>query len=479
MRLAVRRQLLHSGGRESTDALQTAKQMHKPQVYFGAIDRQMEHFVDREAFRRALVYGVLFQGDLVIPDIFLYISNQLAEMVMTDEFGPLFLRSCLRNGAIIPAFRKDPHGSFRDSLQQINSQGIQGVLSQASEIADTLQAMVRGKRLQYLLWPNTPLSVGYKATLERAFLSQSLPSGCSSLEQFWESTEKIRLEVIGGTPPDQLGGLRRGDVYNSLASYLHSSSNVVQDIRMIWDDLEDEHLASTAQRLLKWVNYCYYFNQGTMFALDPSLAALDNLDSEFARHLAQLQGGASGAPVFVNQFRLPSTDALLTVDPAYVFEVRDSEVGADYFDALAAWKDSPCPATAEVLLNSLQCYTSRLRGLYLERGRSVFHWDCSLRALIPGGPGWRGVVRETVAEIGNSYASSVVPGIGLASIVGKVAAVSYEWLPAWAHDALDPLLGVGNVRFDVEEQMTRIGEARQMNLKTDASFESPLPPPTL
>jgi hypothetical protein len=44
--------------------------MRLPSVYFGAADRQMEYFLDAESFYDSLVSGLLFQGNIIIPDIF-------------------------------------------------------------------------------------------------------------------------------------------------------------------------------------------------------------------------------------------------------------------------------------------------------------------------------------------------------------------------------------------------------------------------
>ena len=53
--------------------------MRLPSVYFGAADRQMEYFLDAESFYDSLVSGLLFQGNIVLPDIFFYISEHIAD----------------------------------------------------------------------------------------------------------------------------------------------------------------------------------------------------------------------------------------------------------------------------------------------------------------------------------------------------------------------------------------------------------------
>jgi len=447
--------------------------IHKPQVYFGAGDRQMEAFLDREAFRRSLMYGVLFHGDQVIPDIYLYISTLLAELVESDPSGCAFLGTCVRNGAVIPAFRRDTKGSFRENLDDIQREGIQGVHTRAADIANKLQEAVRGRRLQYLVWPTQPFSVGYKATVERVFLASNTPPGATQLEQFWESTGEFRAAVVGDTEHDTLGGFRRGDLYNSVARYVSAGSGPVHDIRAVWQGIEDQQMAGSVRRILKWLNYCYHYNQGRMFALRPALASLDPLDTDFALLLAQLDAGPGSAPIFQQCFQFPSVDALLTVDADRIFEIRDSDYGADYFEALSAWQHAPSEDAAQVLLDKLDRYTSRLRGLYLEHGRSVVNWEWFLRAIIPGGKSrWGSVAKETGIEVSKELAGSVIPGVGLTSLVGKLAAATYESLPSSAQAALGPALGIGRrVRIDVERKTTRTGEEGIGEVPRDASFE--------
>lgn len=96
---------------------------HKPLVYFGATDRQMESFLDAEAFRRALVYGVLFHGDQVIPDIFLWISNRLAEFATIDPCAQAFLEACVRNAAIVPSFQQTLTEIFEKTSNRYDVKG--------------------------------------------------------------------------------------------------------------------------------------------------------------------------------------------------------------------------------------------------------------------------------------------------------------------------------------------------------------------
>jgi hypothetical protein len=146
----------------------------KPEVYFGACDRQMESFCNYRSFQEALVYGLLFHGDLVVTDIFFYISSHLRAALLDDQFASNLIITSVRNGAIIPAFRREGTVGFQQNLNEIIAEGIQGVHERAAEIAKTLDEGLAGRRLHPMTWPKEPVSVGYKQTLEHALLSQNI-----------------------------------------------------------------------------------------------------------------------------------------------------------------------------------------------------------------------------------------------------------------------------------------------------------------
>ena len=63
-------------------------------VYFSAADRQMENFLDKDAFDRSLLLNVLFQAGILVPDILFCISGGL-EAHLKNPSLTLF-EACLR-----------------------------------------------------------------------------------------------------------------------------------------------------------------------------------------------------------------------------------------------------------------------------------------------------------------------------------------------------------------------------------------------
>ena len=99
----------------------------------------MEFFVRFGGLREALVYGIRFQGNLVIPDIFVFISTHMAELLLRDYLSRNFIVYAIRGGDIIPAFRSDSGGNFRAALEMIRKPpSIQGLHPDADQIAALL-----------------------------------------------------------------------------------------------------------------------------------------------------------------------------------------------------------------------------------------------------------------------------------------------------------------------------------------------------
>jgi hypothetical protein len=443
------------------------------------MDRQMDSFLDSEGFWRALVHGVMFHGDLVIPDVLLYNSQTLGNLVGDDTPNTPnkeFIAYGFRTGAIIPSFRYECGGSFVENLKAIQGEGIE-IDPRGPATAEFLEKAVRGVEGRYRIWPDKPLSVGYKSMLERTLLAESLSSGSPDMEEFWENTRDMRAMVLESTVPDSRGGLRRGDIWKNLIKFLHAeeaSRYEARSVRAAVDDVKDKRLRIIAQRFLKWLDYSYQFNQAVNLDLHPSLLSMDELDSEFSRYLAAIPVDSDPAKRVSQSFQLPSPDALMTIDPAALFELR-SRLGNDYFGAVAAWQKHQSPETANVLLDKLHAYSKGLVSLYLAHGRSVTNWMWHLHAIIPAEKSctsWRVVGGDAVVEAVMQILGSLIPGISACTLFGKLAAACYHSLPPAPGEMLAKLVGVGKrLEFEAEPKLSRtIVHLRESQANSDATF---------
>jgi hypothetical protein len=176
--------------------------MKLPSVYFGAADRQMEYFLDTESFYDSLISGLLFQGNIVIPDIFFYISEHIADLVTrkgSNYFGAGrnepsdFFIAGLQEGIIIPSFRNKGIESFRENYRSIVEEGIQGLLPEAESIATSLgNAAERSSRFNPSYWPEEYLSEGFEERTKEVLLTEIATDQSPVLDGIWDNTRDKR-----------------------------------------------------------------------------------------------------------------------------------------------------------------------------------------------------------------------------------------------------------------------------------------------
>lgn len=432
------------------------------EIYFGACDLQMEEFIDLTAFKRSMILGILFQGDLAIPDIFFYITRYIPEIIKSDGPARDFIASALRNDAVIPIYRSAKDTDFRSSLAKIRTDKIQGVHPQADLVCDFLEKAVRGKKLHHRLWPDAAVSVGYRQILERCLGAEPAGGISSSFEQFWNRTHDIRSAVFDRLRPDDRGGYRRGDVMNAVNFYFTKTQARIDDVKAIWSNLPEKSNIDDVKRLLKWYTYAYQFNQGRMFELYPSLASMDDVDAEFSRVLATLAKEDEAGVIWRDNFAIPGDAALLTIDPDFIFEVRNGHTGTDYFEAVEDWQKEPSEQASNILLDRLSKYTDELNRLFVAKGRNVFNWEWHVNAYIPD----RNIWNKTGLELAKDAIGGVIPHFGLLSLVAPIGAATYQWWPV----SMREKLGVNNrIRLEIESQTKRTRPAT--TLKIDASFK--------
>lgn len=440
----------------------SARLSNNREYFFGASDLQMEAFADISFFKRSLLHHVLFHGDLIIPDVFLYISNRLHHIVVSNDPIRSFLEASLRGGAIMPAFRSDEKNNFRDNLAEIRGQEIQGLHPAADDICSFLEAAVRGKRQHYRTWPKAPLSVGYLHTLERVFLSDPVTAKSAAFEKTWTRIGAMRRTILETVARDSFGGVRRGDLMNAMHLYVNNEKQVVNDVRAIWKDLRDQDAISDVKKFIKWFNYAYQYNQGRMFGLGPALGAMDEIDVEFSSHLCATSPEEQDGRLWSDTFVIPSEEALLTVDARFLFDVRDGQTGNDYFKAVEAWQRQPSEESSNVLLDRLKAYTTELCRLYIAKGRNLLNWEWHIKAHIPEDKIWN----KAGLALAKDVIGGLIPHFSLLSLIGPLGAATYAWWPA----SLARPLGIDNrIRLEVDAVTKRSQIAS--NRLTDASFK--------
>jgi hypothetical protein len=250
----------------------------------------------------------------------------------------------------------DRKGIFKSNLAHIREQGIQGVGDRVDRMCDFFEDASKGERFYYRVWPQSPFSVGFKSLIEKVLDDSFIVINPSaSLCKFWDDTEALRRHVLDSMELDGLGGLRRGTVHNAILRWCSGKTTTVGGIEDILVEIGDEQV-ETIKRFLKWVTYCYQYNQDRMLDLRPGLLSVDEIDHEFVRRAAYLNEDLSGSMI-TETFRFPSAEAILTVDPDEILDMRNKGGGLEYFHAVERGQEKPSETSACLVLDALEKYT--------------------------------------------------------------------------------------------------------------------------
>ncbi len=329
-----------------------------PPTYLSIADRQMEALTNTPAgFVKSMIYRVLFcREKLLIPDIYFFISKQIAKHVLNDGGSHSFLATCIEKGHVIPAFRQSTEIGFLNARKEIQTTDIQGVRKDtAEEVALALEvAADRAVDFKYKVWPGD-LGLGFQHDLYRLLVTPDMPpttmevAGLSQdvLNKIWYDTKKWRTECIPAALERTCivagQGIRRGAIMNAVAADIGFRCDRIDDIGdLIRFASNDPQMNATAlETFFRWVCMCYYSNHANAFGCSPSFPRFDGLAAAIGQNL--ITGFATGdddesqVQQLTLNLTVPAFSVLLSMNPTDLLDVR-SHAGSDYFEALLRWE---------------------------------------------------------------------------------------------------------------------------------------------
>lgn len=417
--------------------------MKIPKVYFGAADRQMEPFIDLESFHDSLVYAILFQGDVVITDIFFYASSHISNLVK-GRYKEFFL-SALQCGAIIPSFRSSKNETFTENYKEILNEKIQTLLPNSESLVYIFQeAIDKTTRFTPYYWGNVSVGENFAKVVQSILLTDSEDrSNNDKFDKIWSDTYELKQRCLYSALNEcskNGWGLRRGEIYNSILKELGYSNKIGESSDFIITLDSTVPTTKNIRYLLKWVNYCYYFNQGKSFGLEPVLPKMDDadivLENKFCHSLGNTTIGAEKSiELFSAELKVPSTSGILKISPEQLWNIRNGEEGALYFRALTDWQANPSEDRAMTLVEKLRSYTSALTNIYIKEKLDLF---TIIKPYIPTSSGNSSNWTELLFKLAEFHISI----LGNLSFTGGLASSIYKLLPYNAKEFVNKNLGI-------------------------------------
>lgn len=451
-----------------------------PNVYFGAADRQMEFYLQYEPFLRSLLFGLLFQGNLVIPDIFFYISNHLSTLQF-DKKNQNIIDYCIRKGYIIPFFRSETGGNFIENYKEIKEQGILGMLKNSEKISKKLDnSQKKASNFRYGVWPKARLSVGFEKFARDLFIDNHPKNNSNQFNIIWERTEDLRknciIDAINNTSGE---GLQRGEIYKSIINRLHIKNADPNDSRTIYENLKENEQKKDIRYFIKWVNYIYQFNQGIMFDLMPSLTKLDSIDIEFTDNIydknkQENPENQEKKRIVTFTSLIPTEKQLLTINFQDLFDIRDGEEGIEYFKNLSEWQNSPTDNLSNDLLNSIKKYITSIDNLFNRKGTLTNSPRYLIQTLLPIS---KNTKVENFLKIINDIFGIIFTPIGYLANVSTLSKGISQILPSNTYNHLLKYIGqMKEIKFEstVTKNLFFIDEKEQTMNNIDCRFCDPI-----
>lgn len=341
-------------------------------VYFSAADRQMENFLDKDAFDRSLLLNVLFQAGILVPDILFCISRGLEAHLQNPNLT--LFEACIEDGIIVPSFRSARAASFVEAFRLIQQQEIQGVRESAERTMRRLQcAAERNKAFRPSVWKE---HVGSTFDKRLMLLQSNAPPiigptfGMSmsqgELQKYWLLTEHWRTlsinEAREATRQKAGGGygVRRGEILNAVARELVPGSQPkIEDIASLFEAYPEK---PELRVFFQWVCEIYAYNHAVEMDCVPNLPAYNafsvvSLGSSDSAPPPVMQ--YTSFPSFSETVGLPPLRVLKGVAPRELLAVRKNE-GAQYLADLATWQTDPNSAHLEDVGKSLRKYAAKI-----------------------------------------------------------------------------------------------------------------------
>ena len=342
-------------------------------VYFSAADRQMENFLDEDAFDRSLLLNVLFQPGILVPDILFAISGGLEAHLRNP--GLTLFEACIEDGLLVPSFRDPSVQSFVDAIRLIRRQGIQGVRQSAENTMVRLQGAADRNKTFRPFVPKVHLGLTFEKRLEILHQRESpiigptfgLTMSQGELQKYWLLTERWRhrsIDEAREATRKRTGGelgVRRGEIMNAVARALSPGSDPrIDDIASLFAAYPDQ---PELRVFFQWVCEIYAYNHAIEMDSVPNLPAYNALSA------VSLGAGALTPPPLMQYTSFPSISETVDFPPIRVLKhvaPRDllavrRDKGAQYLADLTAWQADPTnPVRDEAVRKSLRAYAAEI-----------------------------------------------------------------------------------------------------------------------
>lgn len=338
------------------------------------------HFaVSQDVFDRSLLYNLLLQPTIAIPDHYLLQGARVGAHLKRYQSRDSWLETGLRNGFVVPYLRQEGK-SLSEQLERMTRDDRRGFIQGASDVAERLD------RTKFVPehWISADNSRDFGAAFSRYMTSDAPPILEYQVDPddflgFWNRSR----EWIGGEL--EAGLERSGKLLNSDGLLLSQLIQVSGERLLGHDcgriesmgallDQAKSRVGSSAERDLRmfYTIACELYNRSLADTILTSpgsprwnyfVAAMDLWRDDALVATDDLTVGGVQSDEHVDLvLRLPRVDHLRTVSGDALLAIRRSPTCDRYFESLAHWRASPQDQSRQAeLVESLRRYAVEIQ----------------------------------------------------------------------------------------------------------------------
>lgn len=321
-------------------------------------DRRGARKLRPENFERVLINAILFEPQILVPDVYFFNSPAILEHIKKHREGPSLLELALQQSIVLPAIRESAN-NFRQVAEYLHQANIYGLLPREDidYLAERLSARVHRQELG-VLWPERMAS-SYANLLVRVLQRDTAPGSdyIQVNEGLWRDTEVFRIDALNEALADEARrpggyGVRRAEVIRKSAErvgILSARDELPTENEIIARYTGPASGRKAIARFFDWLDELYFANQALRFGVRPTTSTSHVADLSLIAEAANLPANDTvglsqqNQQMLEMQVGIPAFDTLRALPPQRLLKLR--EYGVHWYASAGAFMRDPSTTT--------------------------------------------------------------------------------------------------------------------------------------
>lgn len=413
-------------------------------ILFNAADNMMSNSINQYEFDKSLLLNILFQDKLILHEAYYFGSENLINHLNNDKVSITLFEAASKSGLIIPAYRNEKTSTLEDVYTKMediytgNNSGFNPLLDKHTR--NVLFSISEKLSLNgdTFYWPKADengnsLGESYFELVKEQLSKEEFNGNVlkdqqriSSINKYWEGTEKWRLEFLEqaaeNTQKNGNNGMQRHELMKLIQKDIGIPADLDININHILK-IKDKTIQKNALVFTKWTTQLHHLNMAKYFNSSVNLPNYD-LDTDFLGDIAF--NNHTKTTNVISELKdendkclvkLPPLENLLSENPTNLIKIR-KDFGDAYIYALKKWQDEPNEENLEIVKVALNRYCKKICNWYSTKEPVNVEIQLKKKKNQLGKEGLDFIL---------SGASTVIPVAGIVVAAGKLGYAFYKF----------------------------------------------------